>query len=93
MFNIGLSELIIIFFIAFIIVGPQDLPKVAKTVVRAMRQLRRMFADLKAESGWDDMIKEIDEVKDTAAAPLKSAESEIKALGEEITQTVNAVED
>ncbi len=93
MFNIGLSELIIIFFIAFIFVGPQDLPKVAKTVVKAIKQLRRMVAELKAESGWDDMIKEIDEVKDTAAEPLKSAEKEIKALGEEITQTVNTVEE
>ena len=93
MFNIGLSELIIIFFVAFIIVGPQDLPKVAKTVVKAIKQLRRMFAELKAESGWDDMIKEIDEVKDTAAMPLKSAEKEIAALGNEITQTVKTLEE
>ena len=93
MFNIGLSELIIIFFIAFIIVGPKDLPKVVKTVVKAIKQLRRMVTELKAESGWDDMIKEIDEVKDTAVDPFKSAEKEIKALGEEITQTVNAVEE
>ncbi|MCR5291068.1 MAG: twin-arginine translocase TatA/TatE family subunit [Treponema sp.] len=87
MFNIGLSELIILFFIAFIIVGPQDLPKVAKTVVRLMRKLRALMAELKAESGWDDMIKEIDEVKTTATEPLKSAEKEIMALGEDITQS------
>ena len=30
MFNIGFSELILILLVAFVIVGPKDLPKVAR---------------------------------------------------------------
>ncbi len=85
MFNVGLSELIIIFFVAFVIVGPRDLPKVIKTAVRGIKYLRRMVQELKAESGWDDMIKEIDQVKDTAAAPIQAAEKEIAGIGDAIT--------
>ena len=34
MFNIGFSELILILLVAFVIVGPKDLPKVARWIAR-----------------------------------------------------------
>lgn len=63
MFNIGFSELLLILLIAFVIVGPKDLPKVARWLGRAVKRLRRMRAELKSEIGLDELEKEAAEVK------------------------------
>ncbi|MBR4081764.1 MAG: twin-arginine translocase TatA/TatE family subunit [Clostridia bacterium] len=34
MFNIGFAELILVLIVAFLIVGPKDLPKVARWIAR-----------------------------------------------------------
>ena len=39
MFNIGFEELILILLVAFVIVGPKDLPKVARAIGRFVKRL------------------------------------------------------
>ncbi len=41
MFNIGPLELIVVLIIALIVLGPQRLPEVARSVGRGMREFRR----------------------------------------------------
>lgn len=55
MFQIGFSELMLVLLIAFVIVGPKDLPKVARWLGRTLKKLRRMMADLKSEMGLDEL--------------------------------------
>ncbi|MBR0164335.1 MAG: twin-arginine translocase TatA/TatE family subunit [Lachnospiraceae bacterium] len=47
MFNIGFGELVILLLIAFVIVGPDDLPKVARTLAKGIRYLRALFTGAK----------------------------------------------
>lgn len=92
MFNIGFSELILILLVAFIIVGPKDLPKVARALGRFVRWLREMFNDFKEEMGLDDTIDDLKamekDVKDTLrkadpSVDLRKAELSVnKALSE-----------
>lgn len=63
MFNIGFSELILILLVAFVIVGPADLPKVARGLGRAVRYVRKMFDDFKEEAGLDETIREFKGIK------------------------------
>ena len=42
MFNIGFEELILILLVAFVIVGPKDLPKVARAIGRFVKMLKQM---------------------------------------------------
>ena len=48
MFNIGFSELLLVLLVAFLVVGPKDLPKVARwlgrTVKKSRTSWRRKFA-------------------------------------------------
>ncbi len=62
MFNVGFSELILILLVAFVIVGPKDLPKVARALGKAVRYLQEMFQQFKDETGLDETIQEF---KDT----------------------------
>jgi sec-independent protein translocase protein TatB len=51
MFNIGPQELLVILLLALIVVGPQRLPEIARTIGRGMREFRKMQDEVK------DMVK------------------------------------
>lgn len=61
MFNIGFEELILILLVAFVIVGPKDLPKVARAIARFVKMLRQMFEDFKEETGLDETLSELED--------------------------------
>jgi TatA/E family protein of Tat protein translocase len=47
MFDIGFPELLIILGVALIVLGPQRLPEIARTLGRALAELRRTSEDLR----------------------------------------------
>ena len=55
MFNIGFSELLLVLLVAFLVVGPKDLPKVARWLGRTVKKSRRLLNEIKKESGWDEL--------------------------------------
>ena len=59
MFNIGFAELLLILLIAFVVVGPKDLPKIARALGRFVKYMRNMIEEVKRESGLDEVEKEI----------------------------------
>ncbi len=86
MFDLGLSELLLVGIVALIIVGPQDLPGmfrvVGKYVGRAKemaRDFQKSFEDAAKESGFDEVKRNFDTIKDfnpntIAKKTLKSEE-------------------
>lgn len=48
-FNIGTAELILIFIIALIVVGPRRLPEIARSLGKIMNDLRRMSQEFTAQ--------------------------------------------
>jgi sec-independent protein translocase protein TatB len=55
MFGIGLPELILIMAIALIVVGPEKLPELAKTLARQMVELKRAANALKDSLQEEDV--------------------------------------
>lgn len=51
MFNIGTQELLVILVLALVVVGPQKLPELARSIGRGMREFRKMQDEVK------DMVK------------------------------------
>ncbi len=73
MFDVGFWELAIIAVIALLVIGPERLPKAARTAGLWVGRARRMVADVKAD---------IDrEVRQSELAELKKAGEEIKNVG------------
>ena len=97
MFNIGIGEILIVLLVAFVIVGPDDLPRVARWLGRQFRKLRTLVRDFKAETGWDEVEKEVRGIqKDVrvtvreldVSADLRDAAKDVKGEIEGVSRDV-----
>ena len=98
MFGVGFSELILILVIAYVFVGPEDLPKVARWLGRAVKRIRLLIRELRQETGIEEVIAEtktlrrdIDEaVKDNVITnDIREVRDELSGLGQDITRNIN----
>jgi Tat protein translocase TatB subunit len=78
MFGIGTSEILIILLIALLVLGPNEIPKLAKTLGRGMRELERAKNELK-----DSIQFEIDEKETREAKAPEKTENEESAEDKE----------
>ena len=74
MFNIGFSELLLVLLVAFLVVGPKDLPKVARWLGRTVKKSRRLLNEIKKESGWDELEKEVRDVQHDVKDAVKQGD-------------------
>lgn len=74
MFNIGFSELLLVLLVAFLVVGPKDLPKVARWLGRAVKKSRRLLNEIKKESGWDELEKDVRDVQHDVKDAVKQGD-------------------
>jgi sec-independent protein translocase protein TatB len=72
-FNIGTAELLLIFVIALIVVGPRRLPEIARSLGKVVNDVRKMSQEFTAEvtRGLEAPAKELTEVKRELEAPVK----------------------
>jgi len=49
MFGIGMTELMVIFVIALIVLGPKRLPEIARSLGKGLNEFRRASSDLRRE--------------------------------------------
>jgi twin arginine-targeting protein translocase TatB len=74
MFNIGSAELILILLVAFVVVGPEDLPKVARALARAVRYMKALFQDFKQETGLDETLDELKATQNELTQTVRDAD-------------------
>lgn len=93
MFDIGFSEMIVIAVIALIVLGPEKLPRVARTAGHLLGRMQRYVNDVKAdinrEIELDELRKLQKEMQNTAQSiqqtvkgEIHSVESEFKSIGD-----------
>lgn len=84
MFGFGFGELVVIVLVALVVMGPKDLPKMLRKVGRMAGKLRRMAADLRAQSGIDEALR-TEGLADDIAEIRKLARGELDAVRREAT--------
>jgi TatA/E family protein of Tat protein translocase len=79
MFGIGMPELIIIFVIALIIIGPKKLPDLARALGKGMAEFRKATNEIKSNLDMGDELKGIEEeLADSVSGMIHEAEMEEK---------------
>ena len=77
MFGIGMPELIIIFVIALIIIGPKKLPDLARALGKGMAEFRKATNEIKSNLDMGDEFKGIEEeLTDSVSGMIHEAEVE-----------------
>ncbi|MDR2167815.1 MAG: twin-arginine translocase TatA/TatE family subunit [Clostridiales bacterium] len=92
MLNIGMMEFIILLLVAFVIVGPKDLPKVARFIARAVKYIKNVFKDVTAALNLEEEIKPLKEVSETVTEvtdTVKEMTSSVQDMKKKAENAVN----
>ena len=99
MFDIGFSELLVIGVVALIVIGPEKLPRVARTLGHLAGRLQRYVSDVKADINREIELDELKKMRDSmqkAATDFQSnvtsevnkAEAELNKTGDDLNKAL-----
>lgn len=94
MFDIGFSELLVIAVVALIVIGPERLPKVARTLGHLFGRMQRYVNDVKADISREMELEELRKlqanVQSAARAFEDSFSKEVKETAAQLQSAVDA---
>jgi len=85
MFDVGFSEMIVVAIIALIVLGPEKLPKVARTVGHLLGRMQRYVNDVKADINREIELDELRKLQ-------QSMQETARSIEQTVTQNVSSVE-
>jgi sec-independent protein translocase protein TatB len=77
MIDLGIEKMMVIGAVALIVIGPEKLPRVARTVGTLLGKAQRYVADVKAEVNRSIELEELKKMKDTVESAARDVESSI----------------
>ena len=77
MFDIGFSELMVIGLVALIVIGPEKLPRMARTVGHLAGRLQRYVSDVKADINREIELDELRKMRDSMQQAASEMESSV----------------
>jgi len=96
MFDIGFTEIFVIGVVALIVIGPERLPRVAKTVGHLFGRMQRYVSEVKAdinrEIELDELRKLQSTMQDAARSIEQSVSSQVSFIETEVKQAGNEVQ-
>lgn len=78
MFDIGFSEMIVIGVVALLVIGPEKLPRVARTIGALMGRAQRYVNDVKADINREIELDELKKLRTTVTEAAQSIENSVK---------------
>ena len=81
MIDLGISKMALIGAVALVVIGPEKLPRVARTVGTLLGKAQRYVADVKAEVNRSMDLEELRKMKDTVESAARDVESSVHSAG------------
>jgi sec-independent protein translocase protein TatB len=91
-FDIAFSEIIVIAVVALVVIGPERLPKVAKTLGHMYGRLQRYVSDVKADINREMELDELRKLKSEVQSAARDLESSMTSVAREVESGVRSVE-
>ena len=83
MFDIGFSELMVIGVVALVVIGPERLPKVARTAGVLFGRLQRYVSQVKSDISREMELAELGKMKNEFESAARTFQSEVESKAAE----------
>ena len=92
MFDVGFAELVLCFLVALVVLGPQKLPAVARTLghwtAKARAYVRNLSSELERETGGEaGLRRELDEAARAVREAASGVKEDLRRLGDAATRS------
>ena len=89
MFDVSFSELVVIAVVALIVIGPEKLPKVARTLGALMGRMQRYMTDIKEEVNREVRFQELQQLQQEIQATVVQTQANIQHQAHTINQELD----
>jgi len=97
MFDVGFSEIVVIAIVALIVIGPERLPRVARTLGHLFGRMQRYVNDVKADIAREMELDELKRlqasVEDAARSIEQTVKTEVTTAESELNSVAKSVAD
>src|SRR5512143_1490715 len=92
MFDIGFSEIVLIAVVALIVIGPERLPKTARTLGHLFGRLQRYVADVKADINREMQLEDLRKLQQDVRSAATEFEASMSSAARNLESGVRSVE-
>jgi sec-independent protein translocase protein TatB len=92
MFDIGFSEIVVIAVVALVVLGPEKLPKTARTLGHLFGRLQRYVNDVKSDIKRELELDELRKLQQNVQSAAKEIEESMSSATRDIEANVRDVE-
>jgi len=89
MFDIAFSELVVIGIVALIVIGPEKLPKIARTLGALSGRMQRYMAQVKEEVNREARFEELQQLQQEIKATVKQSQTNAQLKIDQLTQQLD----
>jgi len=93
MFDIGFSEIVVIAVVALIVIGPERLPKAARTMGHLFGRLQRYVNDVKSDISREMELDELRKLQQEVQTAASDIQSTVSSAARDVQTSVRTVED
>ena len=92
MFDVAFSELVVIAVIALIVIGPEKLPRVARTLGLLMGRMQRYLGNVKADINRELQLEDLQKLQNEMRHDAGRIQSELNQAGSSAMNEARSVE-
>jgi len=93
MFDFGFSELVVIGVVLLIVVGPERLPKVARTAGHLLGRLQRYVSDVKSDIQREMQLEELKKLQEQVKQQAQELESSVRTGVSDVENQIGSTVD
>jgi sec-independent protein translocase protein TatB len=93
MFDIGFSEIVVIAVVALIVIGPERLPKAARTLGHLFGRLQRYVNDVKSDISREMELDELRKLQQQVQSAARDIETGVSSVAHDFETTARSVSD
>ena len=92
MFDVGISEIMVIAVVALIVLGPEKLPKTARTLGHLFGRLQRYVGEVKADINRELALEDLKKLQAEVHSAATDFQASINASAKEVENNIRSVE-